>query len=96
VYRVLRRHLTPKAFTVRPCSFSATPAAETLSFSLCCGTTLPQHTAFLSHSSLAMHLVKSPHTQQLALAMSANRAADGLYPAAKTDNLALLSPFAAV
>src|SRR5258708_6420189 len=33
VYRVLRRHLTPQAFTVRPCSFSATPAAETLTFS---------------------------------------------------------------
>jgi hypothetical protein len=36
VYRVLRRHLTPQAFTVRPCSFSATPAAETLTFSSRC------------------------------------------------------------
>ena len=33
VYRVLRRHLTPQAFTVRPCSFSPAPAAETLFFS---------------------------------------------------------------
>ena len=33
VYRVLLRHLTPQAFTVRPCSFSAHLAAEKSYFS---------------------------------------------------------------
>ena len=95
MYRVLRRHLTPQAFTVRPCSFSATPAAETLTFSSRQYASAYRRALLHSLFSLAMHLVRCHHSQHLALAVSANRAADGLYPAAKNDNTRL-SSFAAV
>ena len=62
VYRVLRRHLTPQAFTVRPCSFSTAPLLRRACSSRRCGYNhSPQRrvTFFLDLFALTMHLVKS-------------------------------------
>src|ERR1041384_6559698 len=56
VYRVLHRHLTPKAFTVRPCSFSTTLLLRFRSSRL---RVVFQHVRYLSCLLLlAMHLVR--------------------------------------
>ena len=56
VYRVLHRHLTPKAFTVRPCSFSTTLL---LRFRSSRSRVVFQHARYLSCLLLlAMHLVR--------------------------------------